>query len=172
MATGAVPVAAVDNVSKTTPPGPGLVTVIDGEFDVPVVIAGTGPIPATPENAIAPHTPPAAPDMLTVTVALVLGVKVEKEYSETAGSVVFEDIGVVFVVAPVIVTLLNVFKFEAERLTRIKLGLPTLVLKPVIVQVLPDEAVPVAWAVTAIFARAEFGKIATSAEASRNTPAP
>jgi hypothetical protein len=133
-----------------------------------------GPVPATPENAAAPHRPPAAPFMLNVTVALALGVKPVIAYIAIEGSPVTEVSGVVTVTVggPVIVTLVKPFALVAETLARIKLGLPVSVFKPVIVQVLPAVATADAVAVCAMFARAEFGMIAIRADASRNTPAP
>ena len=143
--------------------------VTDGEADVPVAETNA-PADATPENTVAPHTDPAAPDRPTEIVALALAVKPEIEYIATLPpEPVTVPSRVTVPPAGVSVRPVGKLPFVAVTLNRIKLGLPVLVSKAETVQVLAPTAA--FRFVTAMFARAELGKIATSAEASQNTPA-
>lgn len=119
--------AAADSVSKTTPPGPGEVPVIDGVVDVPVVdVHGVGVTDVfTPENETAPHTNPEAPDrkLFPVMVVLALGVKpvICHIPNVALGVVVFEVKSVTVPpagVSVIVLPALNAFAFVPEALNR------------------------------------------------------
>jgi hypothetical protein len=89
---------ATDNVSKTTPPVPGPVPVINGDVDVPVdeVQAVGVTLVSTPENATAPHTSPEAPDakLAPVMIVSVLALKPVICHMANEGTAVFEVMSV------------------------------------------------------------------------------
>jgi hypothetical protein len=133
------------------------------------------PNEATPENAAAPHTTPVEDGRPAIVITEVpLGVKPVTDQSSSPVPV--ENTGVAVTVGGPI----DAVAALGDPVTSITLIRTTLGVSPFTVfvlrvteQVVTAPVVPVEFAaVTPTFARAAFGKIATSAQTSTNIPAP
>src|SRR5215831_7012918 len=115
-----------------------------------------------PEYVEALHTYPMPPLVGIVMVVLVLPVKFWTYHTPIAGLPVAKAFSTWVTVPPLlIVGVLIEVAFVPVILIRIRLGLPTAVLKPEIVQPVVAAALPlkiVVWFVSTTFARAAFGK--------------